>query len=270
MKLKSLRLVLLKNKTVPEDAYERSFVRDGHIAHFIPLLNHSPVNIMQTVQFLRSERFHAAPAFIITSQRAVEVFHECLRLVTTEDPEMARRIRNKCGYTVGPATFEVLKENGFQNVRGGCEAGNGAKLADIILQDRERQISPFDAGDEGEIVFFTGEIRKDIIPVKLCNNGVSVHETVIYKTEPKSTILADYVTALERPISWLIFFSPQATETIVAHLVSEGIPNGTKVACIGPTTQEYLVQRGIVPHVTAAKPTAQSLLDGISQWEAST
>lgn len=251
-----LRLVLLKNKTVPQDAYQDVFSAAGHTPHYIPLLSHEPVSIPETVEYLTSADFLGTSRFIITSQRAVEVFHECLREIEANDAATAKLIRAKKGYTVGPATDQILRENGFVDVRGGARAGNGAKLADIILAE----------ADDSPIVFFTGAIRKDIIPVKLKAHGVSISERVIYKTEPRTTIVGDFLASCETPVDWLVFFSPQGTEDIVAHVQKHGVP-GARVASIGPTTEQYLLDMGIKPHVVAAKPTAESLFESIERWE---
>lgn len=202
---------------------------------------------------MSSEFIHNTPDFIITSQRAVEVFHECLATIVKRDPALASIIRGKTGYTVGPATEQVLRENGFTDVRGGRDAGNGSKLAEIIL--KERTVSE-------PIVFFTGEIRKDVIPVKLKAEGVPISEVVIYKTEPREQIFESYLSRASEAHDWLVFFSPQGTEEIVAYLQQNLLL--AKIASIGPTTEAYLIEQGLRPDVVAALPTAASLYEAIS------
>lgn len=226
---------------------------------FVPLLEHSPVDISQTIEYLESPEFMATERFIITSQRAVEVFHECLAHISRTNPANAAQIRLKMGYTVGPATEQVLVENGFVDVRGGSHAGNGLKLADIILDELADN-----GANEKPIIFFTGVIRKDIIPVKLKANGVAIKEVVIYKTEPKDGIIENFLQCCEAPVDWVVFFSPQGTEDIVQHMYDTA-PT-VLIASIGPTTEEYLLLKGIQPHVVAAKPTAASLYNGIAEW----
>lgn len=288
-----LRLLLLKNKTQPSDAYYETFTAEGHTAEFVPLLEHSPVDVLKTAQYLESAEFlEHTHRFIITSQRAVEVFHDCLKLISERSPNAAATIRAKTGYTVGPATEQVLQENGFVDVRGGAHAGNGLKLADIILAEqelknigKERKIGGESSSQVGEglndvkgnsasvsidaspIIFFTGVIRKDIIPVKLRANGVSIKEVVIYKTEPRGGIIDNFLRCCADPVDWVVFFSPQGTEDIVEHIVQKA-PR-VFVASIGPTTEEYLLQKGIKPHVIADKPTATSLHEGINEFRKS-
>lgn len=254
-----LRLLLLKNKTTPQDAYHEILASNNHTPEFVPLLSHGPVSISKTVEFLASDEFlHHTDSFIITSQRAVEVFHDCLRIISAESAEKAKLIRSKPGYTVGPATEQILKENGFLDVRGGSNAGNGSKLADIIMNDKPHSSS--------KIVFFTGVVRKDIIPVKLKSNGVHLEEEVIYKTEARDGIIENYIQCCEEKVDWVVFFSPQGTEDIVQHMKST--QPQVKIASIGPTTEEYLLDNSITAQVVAEKPTAASLYEGILRWEA--
>lgn len=260
--MSGLRLLLLKNRTTPADLYHDTLSSSGHHPEFVPLLNHGPISIAETAAYLASDDFISnTDSFIITSQRAVEVFHECLREISTAEPEKAALIRAKVGYTVGPATEQILKENGFSDVRGGSHAGNGTKLADIVLHD----LSTSNRSDQ-RVIFFTGVVRKDIIPVKLKKGGVNLEEVVIYKTEAKEGIIDNFLLCCEEKVDWVVFFSPQGTEEIVEHMKCTW-PQRAKVASIGPTTEEYLSGYGIEAHVVAAKPTAASLYEGILQWE---
>lgn len=248
-------VLFLKNKTTPQDLYHDEFSSRGHNPIFVPLLNHAPIDIQQTSAYLASEEFlTGVDRFIITSQRAVEVFHECLALISSSEPAKAMQITSKIGYTVGPATEEILRANGFRDVRGGAEAGNGSLLADIILQEVEDRTK--------KMVFFTGVIRKDIIPVKLKKEGICLEEVVIYKTEPKEGILEHFLASCGEKLDWLVFFSPQGTEGIVEHIKNGKVDlRGARIASIGPTTHEYLCNSGIESHTIARKPTALSLLE---------
>lgn len=241
-----MKLLMLKNQTVPSDLYHTVFTSYGHTPQFLPLLDHGPTDVEATTAYLCSD-FARFSAFIITSQRAVEVFRTCLQRIEAKDAEKAREIRRKVGYTVGPATAHILKEIGFADVRG-SDAGNGSLLADLILQEQPESL-----------VFFTGVIRKDIIPVKLRKHGVALDEVVIYKTEPKRDIIERFRQC--SGYDWVVFFSPQGTEEIVNHIVSSGL--AVKTASIGPTTEEYLLEKGIKADVVAQKPTAESLYHSI-------
>ena len=89
------------------------------------------------------------------------MFKECIEEL---NHDIRQRIYQKLDIQWGRQLIKILKSVGFKDVRGGDEAGNGSKLADLIKQDTiGRENIP--------MVFFTGVIRKDIIPRKLIDSG---------------------------------------------------------------------------------------------------
>jgi uroporphyrinogen-III synthase len=254
----SKSVILLKNETVPRDPYREAFSENGIETHFVPLLTHKPINHSQIVNFLTSNTFlDEYKAFIITSQRCIESLDSVLSQI--EEEELKGSILKKPAYTVGPATYEVLSKLGFEDIRGGTDAGNGSILSEIIISDDLFQ------GENKKILFLTGETRKDIIPRKLSSSGFDLTELVAYRTEVIPDVVERY-TELHKEISksssekWLVFFSPQGTEFITEHLCEN---LDYKIASIGPTTEDYLLDKGIKPTFVARKPTAASLLEGI-------
>ncbi|OUM54178.1 hypothetical protein BVG19_g3535 [[Candida] boidinii] len=263
-------VLLLKNKTVPVDPYEVKFnSSNSFIPKFIPLLKHEQLNKSQILSFLTSLDFlNTVQFFIITSQRAIESLNNCIDSI--DSPDLKSVIYNKKCYTVGPATFKILSDSGFTDVKGGEAAGNGLILADLIISD-------YSDSDVSNIncIFFTGEVRKDTLPKKLINSGFNLTEKIVYKTCPMDDIVERYTHNFEKlslsDTNWLVFFSPQGTESIVNHLKLKN--NNTnnentsweniKIASIGPTTESYLLQNNITPHVVARKPDADSLFDSI-------
>ncbi|KAI5948709.1 HEM4 [Candida theae] len=264
-------VILLKNPSTPTDPYHELLLTKSYIPQFIPLLHHTHKDKAQTMAYLKSKEFiDDTNYFIITSQRAVEMLRECIDEIKLENENghgIQQKILTKVGYTVGPATHKILREVGFVNVRGGIDAGNGSKLADLIMDE----LTP-----NTKIAFFTGEVRKDIIPRKLVDVGkfTQFEEFVMYRTCERNDIV-DKFNAIVNGGSdsldgWIVFFSPQGTRDIVQYLKSR---NGSidefagsrrwKLASIGPTTEEYLLSSGLIPDVVAAKPDATSLIHGI-------
>ncbi|KAL6449895.1 HEM4 Uroporphyrinogen-III synthase [Candida maltosa Xu316] len=255
-------IILLKNPTTPTDPYLTKF-SSIYTPHFIPLLTHTHKHKSKTLAYLTSLTFLSIPIFIITSQRAVEMFNECISELSDEIREI---IFSKTAYTVGPATCEILKRSGFRDVRGGEDAGNGSKLVDFIINDNQ----PI---NDTRMVFLTGEIRKDIIPRKLIGLGYNLEEFVIYKTEKRDDIIENFnsvvndVVRCDDDCCWVIFFSPQGTEVIVDYLRNRKDGKKWKIGVIGPTTEEYLIDCDLKPHVIASKPTPDSLFDCIYNYD---
>lgn len=250
-------VLLLKNQTVPRDPYFEVFSNEYHTT-FLPLLTHTHTNRSATLEYLQSPEFSSTEALIITSQRAVEILVQLLAELPAAVVGAIKQ--DHIVYTVGPATSKVLHDAGFTQVRGGEKAGNGSKLADIIIAD-----------GIGQLVFFTGETRRDIIPVKLNLVGIPLVEKVIYRTESRDDIIPlfnEWVNKVETSegIKWVVFFSPQGTELIVEYLQGyKGVDY--RIASIGPTTEEYLLKNGLVPHTVSSKPQAHTLFDEIQLEE---
>ncbi|KAI5952860.1 HEM4 [Candida jiufengensis] len=259
------KVILLKNPSTPKDPYNDLFQsQSNYNPVFIPLLSHTHSPEKETtIKYLQSYEFlNDISIFIITSQRAVEMLGECISELSSE---IKHKIFEKIGYTVGPATYKILKEIGFTNVRGGIDAGNGLKLSEIIINEISKSTN---------IVFFTGEIRKDIIPRKLIESGyLNFKEYVMYKTEEQPKIIDNFIEQFSTSSNgWIVFFSPQGTSKIIEYLKikekEEKIFQNWKLASIGPTTEEYLIQEhGLVPKVIAKKPDAFNLVDGILKFD---
>ena len=163
-------------------------------------------------------------------------------------------------YTVGPATTRFLERSGFVSVKGGVEVGNGGLLADLIIKCHEGE-------DIDHFLFLVGEIRRDIIPKKLFAKGFDVREIVTYKTENLRDNLTNFNKNCEQDDLWVVFFSPQGTEEIVDYLKDH--PNYKyKLASIGPTTEKYLLSKGVKPDVVSMKPEPTALLNAITNFKA--
>ncbi|KAK6458571.1 Uroporphyrinogen-III synthetase [Scheffersomyces xylosifermentans] len=256
------KVLLLKNASVPSDPYHEVFTENRYKSHFIPLLTHRHFDRSQTVEYLQSSEFvENVAVFIITSQRAVEMFGDCLSSIP---PDVKQRIiTEKVGYTVGPATHSVLKKLGFTDVRGGERAGNGLKLAHLVKQDIQDLSTP--------IVFFTGEVRKDIIPRSLKEWNYNLVENIIYTTEVREDVISNFNNYVQQENNgtgdgWIVFFSPQGTEEIV-EFVKVQPKSRYRIASIGPTTEEYLLENQITPDVVASKPQAASLFEAIAEYD---
>ncbi|CUM56257.1 unnamed protein product [Debaryomyces fabryi] len=259
-----VNVLLLKNQTVPKDPYNDKLKALGYNPVFIPLLEHNHYDRNSTIQYLKSKEFSNIRNFIITSQRAVECFNECIQEISDEN--IKQNIFQKIGYTVGPATAKILSEAGFKNVKGGSDAGNGLILSKIIIDEID---------SEEEIVFFTGEIRKDIIPKNLKLANINITEKVIYKTDLREDIGENFNKQLSlldetnnNGKQWIIFFSPQGTELIIDKLkLIENLTNDFYIGSIGPTTEDYLISKGITPNIVSKKPEAASLFELMQDHE---
>jgi len=99
-------------------------------------------------------------------------------------------------------------------------------------------------------------------------------ETTVYSTTGRSTLKSD-VEALSERIKdttgdiWLAFFSPSSAEMALSYLSSptdpprSGILARFRIAAIGETTSQFLMEYGLQVHAVATEPTAEGLVNAI-------
>lgn len=245
------RAILLKNKTAQQDKYETEFQLKGFEPVFIPLISHThiPDGLLKLLE--DGDYLKQLQDVIVTSQRTVECLYESI--LPRMDTSARHVLLEKNVYAVGPSTKDFLERIGFNNVKGGVDAGNGSILSDIIISEYH------DQNKTSEPLLLVGEIRKDIMPKKLSNSGIQVREVITYKTENLPDNLTRF-QELTKEGSWVVFFSPQGTEEII-EFIKDG--NNHKVASIGPTTKEFLQKKGLEPNVVSVKPDERHLINAI-------
>lgn len=269
---------LLKNKTVPRDPYLEIFQSEQSpvTPEFLPLLQHEYIDPPALKRVLESQDFiEKSGPIIITSQRAIEAVNTHLNDL---HPAALKSLLNKSVYTVGPATYKVLSDAGFTDIRGGNDAGNGAVLAEIILKDLSLRPAQEEDAQPLRLVFFTGQTRRDIIPRRLAEAGVNLTEQVVYRTLPLDDIetrvkqrVIESVKAQQggpQDLHYLVFFSPAETDSLVEALNEMEGEKNCYIVAIGPTTKEFLEKNNLPVDVMAEKPDAVHLLKGIIAHQA--
>ncbi|BFZ55343.1 hypothetical protein PYCC9005_002383 [Savitreella phatthalungensis] len=245
-------VILLKTKSTPKDPYESEFMSRGYKPYFVPVLSHAMVNLADLQQ--RLSAIDQYSGLIVTSQRSVEAVADMIAALTTSQKTA---LLQKPVYTVGPATHAAISRIGFSDIRG-SESGNGDALATFILRERpENEIRPF--------FFIVGDKRRDIITKRMAAAGIPLEELVVYETVTASTFISDFQSATMdagNSIEWLVFFSPAGADVALEFVKRSG--NRTRIATIGPTTYDYLVNTwSITPQVVSPKPEPVSLVTAL-------
>ncbi|GMM39744.1 uroporphyrinogen-III synthase [Hanseniaspora uvarum] len=247
------KVLLLKTKTTPSDPYENLLKKENIKHHFIPLLTHKHLP-EKCINLFRAD-IDSIDYLIITSQRAVEALEQSI--LPSLDEVVINKILNKPIFTVGPATAEFLKRIGFNDIKGGNDAGNGSILSDLIMAESEEKYKTNKKG-----IFLVGEIRKDVIPRKLIPNGYNLEEIEVYTTKSMDNIIERFnekmnlINYKEGEVPYVVFFSPQGTEDIIKTDFTRAT-----IISIGPTTKEYLENNNIKVNGVCKKPNADSLLE---------
>lgn len=124
-------------------------------------------------------------------------------------------------YCIGNATKnELLTVVNDTAIKGA--ASNAAALAETMIQDRVQ-----------EVIFFCGDKRLDILPALLRENGCTVREVIVYKTE-------ETPVAVTKVYDGILFFSPSAVSGFFS--INKVGPEVVLFA-IGDTTAKAIKER---------------------------
>lgn len=240
-------------------------------------------------------------ALIFTSQRAVAAFASALN--APQVVKIREEVAEGLGgggvrlYVVGPATERALRAVRDERCAGcgvyGGEAGSGEVLARIMLGGGRGEgtydVREMGGGRKKRALFLVGEKRRDVIPRMLMDakleeeERIQVDEVEVYRTGELEEFEFHFTQSLARmepeTVRWVVVFSPTAGEGILTGLGWLNKASGrvkacirdpgtrTFVACIGPTTRDYLVQEfGFEPDVVAKKPSPQGVKEGIESF----
>jgi uroporphyrinogen-III synthase len=170
---------------------------------------------------------------IFTSQNAV--------LSILEHPK-CDELRSKYVFSVGMKTKDLLTKNGFNVI---AYTGYASDLAEIIslIYSKER------------FTFFSGNLRRDVVPDTLKENGITFNEIEVYETN----ITSKKITT---KLDGILFFSPSAVES---YRQLNSIKDET-CFCIGETTAEALENKNVKNILIAEKPSVEDVLSEVIEY----
>lgn len=146
-------------------------------------------------------------SLIFTSQNAV--------LSILEHPNLAT-LKSKKAYCVGVKTKNLLTENGFEVIAYTDYASDLAEIISLIYHSER-------------FTFFSGNLRKEILPTILKEAAVVFNEIEVYETQLTPL-------KIKETLDGIMFFSPSGIES---YLKNNKIKNEL-CFCIGSTTAEAL------------------------------
>jgi uroporphyrinogen-III synthase len=170
---------------------------------------------------------------IFTSQNAV---HSILQHPKCEE------LKGKSVFCVGLKTKELLTENGFDV---GAYTGYAADLAEIISLIYSSE----------SFTFFSGNLRRDVLPNTLKENGITFDEIEVYETN----ITSKKMTSKQDGI---LFFSPSGVES---YFKLNSIKDEA-CFCIGETTAEALENKKVKKIIIAEKPSVESVIAQVIEY----
>lgn len=170
---------------------------------------------------------------IFTSQNAVQ---SILQHPKCED------LKSKDVFSIGMKTKDLLTENGFNVV---AYTGYAADLAEIISL----------IYSEESFTFFSGNLRRDVLPNTLKENGITFNEIEVYETKITSK-------KITKKLDGILFFSPSAVES---YFKMNTIKDET-CFCIGETTAEALENKKVKTIVIADKPSVDNVINEVIEY----
>lgn len=165
---------------------------------------------------------------IFTSQNAVQS--------VLQHPK-CNELKSKNVFCVGIKTKDLLTEKGFNVI---AYTGYAYDLAEIISLIYSNE----------SYTFFSGNIRRDVLPNTLKENGITFNEIEVYETllTPKK---------INEKLDGILFFSPSAVESYLKlNTIKEEM-----CFCIGETTAEALENKKIKNIIIAEKPTVEDVIE---------
>lgn len=170
---------------------------------------------------------------IFTSQNAVQS--------VLENPK-SNGLKTHPVFCVGQKTKQLLEQHGFKVTMDADYASDLAEMIALIHADES-------------FTFFSGNLRRDILPETLKEKGIAFNEIEVYQT----TLTPHKIKIKPEGI---LFFSPSAVES---YLKLNKITHET-CFCIGETTAESLENNNIKRVVIAEAPSIESVLDDVIEY----
>ena len=143
-------------------------------------------------------------------------------------------------YCTAPATKKAILEY-FDEATIHATAENAASLAEAIVKE----------DNKGEMLFFCGDARMDVLPELLTSAGIKLKELVVYKT-------VETPVFIEKDYDAILFFSPSG----VNSYFNLNIPHeATLLVAIGETTAAALRQNTNNKMLIASKPSKETMVE---------
>ena len=172
-------------------------------------------------------------ALIFTSQNAVQSI--------LQHPK-CKELKSKNVFSVGMKTRDLLTQNGFNVI---AYKGYASDLAEIISLIYSKE----------SYTFFCGNLRRDILPNTLKENGITFNEIEVYETNITSKKITN-------KLDGILFFSPSAVES---YLKLNTIKD-EMCFCIGETTAESLENKKIKNIIIADKPSVENVISDVLEY----
>ena len=189
------------------------------------------------VEFKKFELTGIKDNLIFTSQNAVQSFLNHPQL-----EELKPTLQQKKVFCVGVKSKTILSDAGFEVVAYTDYASDLAAIISLIYAN-------------GSYTFFSGNLRKETLPLALQEAGIEFNEIEVYETKLNPHKITTTVDAI-------LFFSPSG----VASYLKENTIKKELCFCIGETTAEALEEKHIKNIVIAEYPSVENVITEVREY----
>jgi uroporphyrinogen-III synthase len=167
---------------------------------------------------------------IFTSQNAVRSL-----LIHSQFEELKLELQQKKAFCVGVKSKTILTDAGFEVIAYADYAEDLAEIISLIYAN-------------ASYTFFSGNLRKETLPLALQEAGIKFNEIEVYETKLNPHKITKAVDAI-------LFFSPSG----VASYLKDNTIKKELCFCIGETTAEAL-KKATKNIIVAPQPSIEELL----------
>lgn len=209
-----------------------------------------PHNLMMFGELVQD--CHTYEWIIFTSPNGVDAFFKMFYKLYND----ARSIGGVRIAVIGPGTAEKIKEQHL--------AVDLMPEKDFVAEGLVKALKEYQNLENVNILWVRGEETRDVISNELTGLGAIVDEAIAYRTVPEKDDNLEGIARLVNEGADMITFTSASTVDCFMDLKVQ-LPEGIKVASIGPVTSEAVRKHGLTVDIEAQSSTIPGLVSAIEK-----
>lgn len=154
---------------------------------------------------------------------------------------------------IGPATAEAIACLGIR-----VDFTPSRFVAEAVVEE-----FPEDPSGKRILIPRAQEAR-EVLPEKLTERGAQVDVVTAYRTEIEESCAAPIQEMLAEGEIDIITFTSSSTVKNFVKLIGASVPEGVRIACIGPITAQTAEELGLKPDIVAEEYTIEGLVRALT------
>ena len=187
---------------------------------------------------------------IFTSVNGVQAFFACMKANNLD----IRSLGQTKICAIGPKTKEALEEKGLL-----VAAMPEKFVAESVVECLKPLLEPGD-----RVLLPRSDLARTVLVDTLTAMGMNVDEVIAYRTKKVDHFDAEVLEKLyEGAIHIITFTSSSTVKNFMSLIKDTELPEGVKLASIGPVTTATLAEYGLKPDIEASEYTIKGLFEAI-------